>query len=226
MIYFLSGTLISKDNSFVIIEASGVGYGVDILPEAVAKLPELEQKVSLWIYTKVREDELKLFGFVEKKQRQVFEILLDISGIGPKVAQAILASLDLFSLWDVILNKDAKRLEMVPGVGKRTAEKMVLELEARSKKLQVIIGENSHSLSTKSDLGSSIKSQHQQIFSDLRSALLNLGYKEKDISNAVFSLRKEYQEETLEELIKKSFSLLSQRQTNAAKSKDILTKIF
>jgi holliday junction DNA helicase RuvA len=215
MIHYLCGKVINKDLNRLVIEVAGVGYGVETLFSESGV--NLQEKLSLWIYTRVKEDELKLFGFKKHSQRQVFEILLEISGVGPKVALAMLSSFTLESLWEIVCSKDSKRLESVPGVGKRTAEKMVLELEAKSKKLQQVIGVFGSS-SEKSDNVSS------QVFNDLHSALLNLGYKEKDITKVLELLKKSYKKEPLEDLLKKSFSLFSQ--STSKKSSSFLTKVF
>jgi holliday junction DNA helicase RuvA len=214
MINYLSGVIVHKNLNRLVLEVSGVGYGVDTLISAT--LPSLKEKISLWVYTRVKEDEIKLFGFVDYSQREVFEILLEISGVGPKVAMAILSSFSLESLWVIVCNKDAKKLESVPGVGKRTAEKMVLELEAKSKKLQLVLGTPVAEGSENNDL---------QIFNDLYSALLNLGYKSNSITPVISSLKTSYQQEPLAELIKQSFSLLSSNKSTK-KSSNLLTKVF
>ena len=129
MIGHLRGTVFEKNPNEVIVEAAGVGYEVVIPISTYTVLPNTGAPVSLRIYTHVREDALTLFGFATAEEKAVFERLISVSGIGPKLAITVLSGLATVDLIAAIRNGDVPRLVRIPGVGKKTAERMVLELE-------------------------------------------------------------------------------------------------
>ncbi|HEY3938014.1 MAG TPA: Holliday junction branch migration protein RuvA [Bryobacteraceae bacterium] len=129
MIGHLRGTVLEKHPNQVILEAAGVGYDVQIPISTYTALPEAGGSVSLRIHTHVREDALLLFGFATAEEKAVFERLISISGIGPKLAITVLSGLPTSDLVSSIRNSDVQRLVRIPGVGKKTAERMVLELK-------------------------------------------------------------------------------------------------
>ncbi len=128
MIGHLRGTVIEKHPNQVIVETSGVGYEIQIPISTYTSLPEAGSPVSLRIYTHVREDALLLFGFATTEEKTVFERLLSVSGIGPKLAITVLSGLPTADLIGAIRNGDVQQLVKIPGVGKKTAERVVLEL--------------------------------------------------------------------------------------------------
>ncbi|MFL6464923.1 MAG: Holliday junction branch migration protein RuvA [Bryobacteraceae bacterium] len=129
MIGHLRGTVFEKNPNEVIVEAAGVGYEVVIPISTYTVLPNTGAPVSLRIYTHVREDALTLFGFATAEEKAVFERLISVSGIGPKLAITVLSGLATVDLVAAIRNGDVPRLVRIPGVGKKTAERMVLELK-------------------------------------------------------------------------------------------------
>jgi Holliday junction DNA helicase RuvA len=129
MIGHLRGTVLEKHPNQVILEAAGVGYDVQIPISTYTALPDAGASVSLRIHTHVREDALLLFGFATSEEKAVFERLISISGIGPKLAITVLSGLPTADLVTSIRNSDVQRLVRIPGVGKKTAERMVLELK-------------------------------------------------------------------------------------------------
>jgi Holliday junction DNA helicase RuvA len=129
MIGHLRGTVFEKNPNEVIVEAAGVGYEVVIPISTYTVLPETGALVSLRIHTHVREDALTLFGFATTEEKAVFERLISVSGIGPKLAITVLSGLATPDLIAAIRNGDVPRLVRIPGVGKKTAERMVLELK-------------------------------------------------------------------------------------------------
>jgi holliday junction DNA helicase RuvA len=129
MIGHLRGTVFEKNPNEVIVEAAGVGYEVIIPISTYTVLPSTGAPVSLRIYTHVREDALTLFGFATAEEKAVFERLISVSGIGPKLAITVLSGLATVDLIAAIRNGDVPRLVRIPGVGKKTAERMVLELK-------------------------------------------------------------------------------------------------
>lgn len=129
MIGHLRGTVLEKHPNQVVVEAAGVGYEVQIPISTYTSLPDAGTAVSLRIHTHVREDALLLFGFATKDEKTVFEKLIAVSGIGPKLAITVLSGLPTAELVPAIRTGDVQRLVRIPGVGKKTAERMVLELK-------------------------------------------------------------------------------------------------
>lgn len=129
MIGHLRGTIREKHPNQVIVDAGGVGYEVQIPISTYTSLPEEGAPVGLRIYTHVREDALALFGFATAEEKLVFERLISISGIGPKLAITVLSGLPTAALITAIRNQDVQQLVRIPGVGKKTAERIVLELK-------------------------------------------------------------------------------------------------
>src|SRR6266852_4484656 len=128
MIAHLRGKLISKHPNQAIVEAAGVGYDVTISVPTFSELPSLGTEISLFIHTHVREDALALFGFLRAQDKQLFEKLLSVSGIGPKLAVTILSGMEADTMVAAIKGNNVAALTRIPGIGKKTAERMVLEL--------------------------------------------------------------------------------------------------
>ena len=129
MIAFLRGTLLEKHPNQIIVETGGVGYDVLIPVSTFSALPDAGSEVRLRIHTHVREDALSLFGFVTQEEKTIFERLISVSGIGPKLAVTVLSGLATAALISAIRNSDVAQLVRIPGVGKKTAERIVLELK-------------------------------------------------------------------------------------------------
>src|SRR5947209_4926087 len=128
MIAHLRGRLLEKFPNHAVIDAAGVGYSVTISIPTFSDLPKLGDEVSLHIHTHVREDALALFGFLGKEEKQLFEKLIGVSGIGPKLAITILSGMSTELLAAAIRSHDHASLTRIPGIGKKTAERLVLEL--------------------------------------------------------------------------------------------------
>jgi len=128
MIAHLRGKLIAKTPSHAIVEAGGVGYELAISVPTYSHLPGLDQEVALYVYTHVREDALALFGFLQREEKQLFEKLIAVSGIGPKLAVTILSGMSAEAVVTAIRSNDVAALTRIPGIGKKTGERMVLEL--------------------------------------------------------------------------------------------------
>lgn len=161
MIAHLRGKLISKHPNQAIVEAAGVGYDVVISVPTFSELPALNAEVAFFIHTHVREDALALFGFLRAQEKQLFEKLLSVSGIGPKLAITILSGMPADAMIAAIKGNNVAALTRIPGIGKKTAERMVLELrdklDAFSAAAEVI-------------------SAASPVEEDVLSALVNLGY--------------------------------------------------
>jgi len=166
MIGHLRGTVIEKHPNEVVVEAAGVGYEVQIPISTYTALPEAGAMVALRIYTHVREDALALFGFATAEEKMLFERLISVSGIGPKLAITVLSGLPTADLVAAIRTEDLQRLVRIPGVGKKTAERIVLELRDKLAAVEAA-GANAGAAEARPSLSA--------LEQDVLSALANLG---------------------------------------------------
>jgi len=200
MIAHLTGILLRKSTQSLIIDAGGIGYEVIIPLSTFYALPEEKDRVDLHIYTHVREDALLLFGFNTKLEKNLFLMLISVSGIGPKLAVNILSGIGPGELQEAMARGDALRLQSIPGVGKKTAERIVLELRDRALK----------SLGDKEIPSVSIVDQRDKgLMDDALSALTNLGYQAKSARKALEMVRPAQEDITLEVLIKEALKRLA-----------------
>ena len=175
MIAALKGLVLEKNLNDVVIDVNGVGYRVHASLLTLSRMPELGQPVTVRVQTVVREDALDLYGFLDRNEETLYLMLNSVSQIGPKAAINVLSGLEVEDLRTAILKGDVARLTKIKGVGKKTAERIVLELKEKVKLLDA--GTASASTSVKpSRVGSPM--------SDLVSALVNLGYKEAQAQQA------------------------------------------
>jgi Holliday junction DNA helicase RuvA len=133
MIEFLRGTVVSKTPGHAILDVNGVGYGLEITAAAGQALPPMGQTGELHVYLYVQEAVLRLYGFASRQEREVFEIFLNTSGIGPRTAVAILSNIEMRLFAQAILQGDLKTLTRIPGIGKKTAERLSVELKDKLK---------------------------------------------------------------------------------------------
>ncbi len=180
MIGRLRGTLVAKLGEAVVLDVHGVGYEIAVTPRGLVDLPPVGDEAVVHTHLHVREDQLALFGFPAEAERDLFRLLLGASGIGPKVALAISATLSPDELRRAVLSDDADTLQMVPGIGKRSAQKLILELRPR---LDLPDGD------LPGAAGSSL--------AEVRAALEALGYQPAEIKNAVAVLPTEGEVEDL-----------------------------
>lgn len=196
MIAQISGTLAHKVPGEIIVDVGGVGYQVFIPLNVFYRLPEIGSQVSLCIHTHLREDALQLFGFWEPKEKQVFLFLNSVAGIGPKLAVNILSGIPVDELAQAIKDGDQFRLVSIPGVGKKLAERMIVELRDKFTTLQTEITETA------------APGNGSQLTQDAVSALVNLGYRkaevEKNIRDTIQSGK-----QSLEEVVKEVLRRMS-----------------
>jgi Holliday junction DNA helicase RuvA len=133
MIEYLSGTLQFKEPPHVVVDVGGVGYGLDVPLSTYERLPEAGRPVELHVYFYLREDQVQLFGFLTAEERSVFEIFINTSGIGPKTALGILSATPIGEFARAVLENDLAALMRIPGVGRKTAERLVVELRDKMK---------------------------------------------------------------------------------------------
>ena len=196
MIGRISGTLAQKTPGEITVDVGGVGYQIFIPLSVFYRLPEPGVKVSLHIHTHLREDALQLFGFLEPEEKQVFLLLNSVAGIGPKLAVTILSGIPADDLARALKEGDQARLISIPGVGKKLAERMVVEL--RDKAVAIPAQESGAGPN-----GSS------QLMRDAVSALVNLGYRRPDAEKSVREITQK-QEGTLGDVLKEALRRLSQ----------------
>ncbi|MGD9158742.1 MAG: Holliday junction branch migration protein RuvA [Desulfobacteraceae bacterium] len=201
MIAHLKGVLLSKSTDTIIIDNNGLGYEVFVPLSTFYTLPDEDgQEVSLHIHTHVREDAFLLFGFNTVLEKKIFRLLISVSGIGPKLAINILSGIGPDSLLEAIAQGDVARLQSIPGVGKKTAERISLELKDKAQ-------------STRSDVElpplKVASREDREIRDDALSALVNLGYSAKAAGNAVDRALSRPCEATLETIITEALRVLA-----------------
>jgi len=200
MIAYLTGQLFRKTTQSVIIEAGGIGYEVFVPLSTFYTLPEKDEKVSLHIYNHVREDALLLFGFQTKLEKDLFLMLISVSGIGPKLSINILSGIGPQELLGAIASGDTVRLRAIPGVGKKTSERIALELKDRACKLLD---------KEEVALPPALEGEEKGLVDDALSALLNLGYSPKAAKMGIEKARPLIQEVNLEGLIREALKVLA-----------------
>jgi len=196
MIGQLRGRLAEKRPNQVLVDVGGVGYLVQVPLSTYATLGELHAEVTLLIHTHVREDALALYGFVSAREKHFFEMLLSASGVGPTLALKILSGMSVEELVPAIRGSDLARLTKIPGVGRKTAERMVVELKD---KLEAVTVETEKPVS----------SSPAGIEADVISALVNLGYDARAAETAAVEAKRETGTGNFEKLLRGALQSLS-----------------
>ena len=196
MIGLLRGRLLEKRPNQVILDVGGVGYLVAVPLSTFAALGDLHAEVTLLIHTHVREDALALYGFLSAREKHFFELLLGASGVGPSLALKILSGMNVEELVPAIRTGDLARLTKIPGVGRKTAERMVVELKD---KLEAV------AIETEKPAPSSPAG----VEADVKSALLNLGYDERTAEAALAEVKREAGASNFEKLLRVTLAALS-----------------
>ncbi len=200
MIAHLRGRLLSLSPELAVVDLGGVGYGVNLSVTTnyeLEKAPE-DTEVSLFVHTHVREDALALYGFASERERQLFERLITVSGVGPRLARGILSGLAADALLRALAAGDLARLTRVPGVGKKTAERLVLELREKAIELAREVAASpaaAAELPTADD--------------DLLGALVNLGYRRLDAERALAEVKQGNADAGVPELLRLSLRRLA-----------------
>jgi len=193
MIGYLKGKIISLKPTKIILEVNGVGYLVFISITTFEKISSLSE-VSLYIHTHVKEDSLTLFGFFSESEKEMFELLISISGIGPKSAQTILSGISVDELKEAIEFSNIGRLVAIPGIGRKTAERLLIELRGKVEGISASGSGGEPKLTIKSEAVA---------------ALSTLGYNSKIAEKVVREISAENPDITLEDIIRKSLSILN-----------------
>lgn len=199
MIAQLRGRLLRKDPGEAVIEVGGVGYRVFIPVSTFCRLGEPGAETSLLTHTHVREDALALYGFLTAQEQSLFELLIGVAGVGPRLAINILSGIEAPELMQALASGDVARLTRTPGVGKKTAERLVVELRDRAAKLAIGAG------APQPEPGPTALEE------DLVSALANLGYGRAEVEKAAKRALRDGSEERFEDLLRRALRVLSGR---------------
>lgn len=198
MIALLTGKIVHKAPDHIILDVNGVGYRVQIPFSTYYVLPAEGSSVSLQIHTSVKEDAINLYGFRTQQEKELFQLLIGVSGVGPKLANGILSNSQPLELADSLLRGDLARLSAIPGIGKKTAERLVLELKEKVKKLGLTLPPSQQSAPAAAKM---------EIREDVLSALINLGYKESVVQKALGDVQVA-EDATVESTLKQALKIL------------------
>lgn len=212
MIGHLRGEIFVRDalTGTIVLDVSGVGYQLTVSWQTFAELPEEGEAASLWVHTHVREDALALFGFGTPQERRMFQLLTSVPQVGPKNAVAVLGGFPLLELLDAISGGQRATLERIPGVGKRTAERIILDLrekvEPLAASLRIDDGEENN------DKPAPATSSAEALDDDARAVLVNLGWKAKAVDAALAKAHERDGElDGLDALVRQTLAVLMAR---------------
>jgi Holliday junction DNA helicase RuvA len=192
MLYFIKGKIISKTPTSIIIENNGIGYFLEVSLQTSSEINEGEE-VLLYVYQQISEDRINLYGFKSLEERELFLLLITVPGIGPKFALRILSGLTIEEIYQGIVSEDVSVFKNVPGIGKKTAERMIVELKQKVEKIPVIVDNY----------------KERELLINAVEALSVLGYKRKESASIVAEIIKEKKGDiTLEDLIKEALRKL------------------
>jgi Holliday junction DNA helicase RuvA len=191
----LTGKVLEKGEANAVLDVGGVGYLVHLSQLSLAALPPRGEVAALRIFTHVREDALDLFGFGSEEEEAVFRALIDVKGVGPRAAQNILSGIEPVELAQAVAQGDLARLTKVPGIGKKTAERLVVELRERLVALANAAGKGRPAAGA-------------DVLEQLQTALLNLGYKPPQAEGVAQALREEAEGKRLDDLLREALKLL------------------
>ncbi|NOG32777.1 Holliday junction branch migration protein RuvA [Halomonas sp. TBZ9] len=190
MIGRLTGQLLHKQPPWIVIDVHGVGYELEASMTALVALPSVGEQVSLFTHLTVRDDAHLLYGFVREQERALFRALIKVNGVGPKLALAILSGMDEDAFMRCIRDDDSKALTRLPGVGKKTAERLIIEMRDR-------FTEWEQTSSEPSLLDPQANPQHRNALADAESALVSLGYKPTEAAKMLSGLEADQPTEAL-----------------------------
>lgn len=203
MIAYIKGTLEIKTKGYVVIEVNGIGYKIFMAENAIEKLGIIGEKVQVHTYMRVREDDISLYGFLTNEELRMFELLLGVGGIGAKGALAILSNITPSKFALAVISNDIAILKKIPGIGPKTAQRVILELKDKLKKEQQVTSETSEE--EISSFGQAIAEDEKM--TEAISALQVLGYSRREIAEALEKL--DLSTLSVEDIIRKSLGNLA-----------------
>lgn len=207
MIAQLRGTLVDKGLDSIVIDVGGVGFQVAISLQTLAALPETGAQVHLRTYLQVREDALSLFGFATEEERRAFELCIGVTGIGPRLALATLSGLSPGQLADAVARGDTARLSRVPGIGKKTAERLVMELRDKFEKAGIAPAGGA-AAGRRAGPGAAAAAPLSGVAATVVAALCNLGYKPAEAERAAEQALKERPDDKVEVILRTALQSL------------------
>jgi Holliday junction DNA helicase RuvA len=205
MIAHLNGRLLSKEPNSVIVDVSGVGYEVTIPLSTFYELESEGSNVQLRIYTHVKEDALQLYGFKSERERKLFVNFISVSGIGPKIGIALLSGMSADELINSIKSNNLARLTLIPGVGRKTAERLIVDL--REKMTTLAASQVEEETGVRPEAAGA--SPEDSVRSDALSALLNLGYQRSPAEKAIDAVLNDGGEMTVESVLRRGLRKLA-----------------
>jgi Holliday junction DNA helicase RuvA len=182
MYSYLNGILTEKTPDTVVIDCGGIGFEMKIALSTFDLLPELFENVKLHIYTFYNDEGTRLFGFYSKQEKELFKLLINVNRVGPKTALAILSSISIKDLITAILTNNANIISKTPGLGKKSSERLIIELKDKIEHISELDIEASKSTNTNLGL-------NNEMWSEIESALINLGYKNFEIRGAMQNVK-------------------------------------
>jgi len=191
MFEYISGKIVEKKTTNIVLETNGIGYYITIPISTYDKLGELGSVSKLFIRFHVRENEQRLFGFASKEERIVFDSLLKVAGIGPKIAISILSGISIKDLFDVVASQDVKLLSTVPGIGKKSSERIIVELK-----------DSFDDVLTSKFIEYTATQEEQNFAQDAEDALISLGYSKASILKQIQKFMSENSPNSAEEIVK------------------------
>lgn len=200
MLAYIKGSLETKAKNYIVIDVGGLGYKVFMAEPAINSIGEIGEVIKVHTYYRVREDDISIFGFITQEELRLFELLLSVSGVGAKSALAMLASIEPSDFAIAVISNNVKVLTQIPGIGQKSAQRIILELKDKLKSEQTY--ENVENASTKM-----IKTNEN--IEEAISGLMVLGFSKKDIEKAFEHL--DVDSLSVEDLIRKGLILLSQK---------------
>ncbi|MFH1684138.1 MAG: Holliday junction branch migration protein RuvA [Candidatus Margulisiibacteriota bacterium] len=198
MISHLKGILEHIDKAHLVVDVGNIGYQVKVSSGTLGRLPKVGEKVHLYTYQVVREDDISLYGFLTREERSLFALLLSVSGIGPKASLSIISGFPIGKIVTAITQGDVDLISTVPGIGKKTAQKLVIELKEKVAKAYAI---------KPADMTIGIKGD-QPVISDAISALISLGYSPREARDTILRSGADLSSQSVEDVIKQALKSL------------------
>lgn len=209
MITFVKGVLVEKSPPILVIDVNGVGYEIEASMQTFYQLPNLESPLKLYTQPIIREDAHLLFGFYEQQERELFRMLVKTSGVGPRSAITILSSLTVEDLIHCVQQDDVNQLVKVPGIGKKTAQRLLLDLRDQLKSWSAHHQNEGSAASAVSGQTPHSGASFEDVRQDAINALIALGYKPNNASQAIDKVYRQQPDSSTEQLIKLGLQQLS-----------------
>ncbi len=208
MFSYLKGKLTEKNPTKVVIDCNGIGYEMSIPLSTYEKLSAPEREVKLHVHLVVSEDDMKLYGFYSQEEKELFRLLISLSGVGPKIAISILSAMSIQNFIKFVRTENDKALTIIPGLGKKTAQRLILELKDKLSSLPLL------------NMPDQTVEGVDRYIAEAESALITLGYKQPDISYAIEDLlSREKDIESSEQLIKMTIQNMYKKKRSERKAK-------